>query len=389
MKFVLSSQNVLDYLIEHGLSDCSQKSTSQVEFIEAKNFNLLVTLPEGHKLLVKQEPSNFKGQTAAELFGEWRIKKFLQAFPAFDHWRIFLPELLTYDSENFILVSTYLDNYRDLRDFYSKENIFPTKVATQIGNLLATIHRETWNKESCSQFFDSEVVSEGYRWSSKWSALFLRNLERVGPEVFGHTPTDGLKFIALYQQDQSLEEAIAQLRQTISSHCLTHNDLKLNNILLADDWEQSSGNIVRLIDWERSDWGDPASDLGTVIGSYLRIWLDNLVISNSLTIEESLQLATTPLELLQPSIAALAIGYAKTFPAITQYYADFWSRVVQFAGLTLISGIWAIIQYRKTFNNTGIAMLQVAKVLLCSPESSMPTILGAAADKLTQVNNSA
>lgn len=158
---------------------------------------------------------------------------------------------------------------------------------------------------------------------------------------------------------------------------------------MAQDWEQSSGNIVRLIDWERSDWGDPASDLGTVIGSYLRIWLDNLVINNSLTIEESLQLATTPLELLQPSIAALALAYFESFPEIIEYYADFWRRVMQFAGLTLISGIWAVIQYRKTFNNTGIAMLQAAKILLCSPESSMPIILGAATDKLTQVNDSA
>lgn len=173
MKFVLSSQNVLDYLIEHGLSDCSQKSTSQVELIEAKNFNLLVTLPEDHKLLVKQKPSNFKGQTAAELFGEWRIKKFLQTFPEFDHWRVFLPELLADNSENFILVSSYLDNYRDLRDFYSKENIFPTKVATKIGSFLATIHRKNWNKESYSQFFESEVVSEKYGCSSKLSSLFL------------------------------------------------------------------------------------------------------------------------------------------------------------------------------------------------------------------------
>ena len=35
-----------------------------------------------------------------------------------------------------------------------------------------------------------------------------------------------------------------------------------------------------------------------------------------------------------------------------------------------------MIQYQKTFNNTGIAMLQVAKTLLCRPEQSIPTIFG-------------
>ncbi|MGH2413466.1 MAG: phosphotransferase family protein, partial [Microcystaceae cyanobacterium] len=49
-------------------------------------------------------------------------------------------------------------------------------------------------------------------------------------------------------------------------------------------WQDSSNNIVRLIDWERSAWGDPAFDLGTLITSYLQIWLSSLVISKSLSI---------------------------------------------------------------------------------------------------------
>ena len=47
-----------------------------------------------------------------------------------------------------------------------------------------------------------------------------------------------------------------------------------------------------------------------------------------------------------------------------------------------------MIQYQKTFNNTGIAMLQVAKALLSRPESSMPTIFGATATQLNQINSS-
>lgn len=382
MKFVLSSQNVYDYLIEHGLCDRSHKSPTRIERVAAKNFNLLVTLPEGRKLLVKQEQFNSQGETAGEFFGEWRIKKFLQGFPELDRWRVFLPELLLHDAENSILVSTYLDNYRDLMDFYAKENSFPIKVAAEIGTFLATIHRDTWNEESYRQFFAREVV----RGKPKVSPLLVQSLERIGPEIFGITPTDGLRFFALYQRYDSLGEAIARLRETLSPTCLTHNDLKLNNILLDKDWENSSGNVVRLIDWERASWGDPAFDLGMAIGSYLQTWLGSLVISNSLTIEESLRLATTPLELLQPSIGALALGYFETFPEIVEYRSDFWARVVQFAGLSLIVSILAMIQYQKTFNNMGIAMLQVAKALLCRPESSTATVFGAAAAaKLTQV----
>ncbi|RQH32652.1 hypothetical protein D5R40_22095 [Okeania hirsuta] len=158
--------------------------------------------------------------------------------------------------------------------------------------------------------------------------------------------------------------------------------------LVAQEWENSSGNIVRLIDWERSSWGDPAFDLGTAIGSYLQMWLGSLVISNSLSIEESLKLATTPLELLQPSIAALALAYFDTFPEIVEYRPDFLRRVVQFAGWGLMTGILSMVQYQKTFNNTGIAMLQVAKALLCRPDSSMSTIFGVAIEEVFRSQNS-
>jgi hypothetical protein len=176
------------------------------------------------------------------------------------------------------------------------------------------------------------------------------------------------------------------LGTSVNLSCLTHNDLKLNNILLFKDWQDSSNNIIRLIDWERSAWGDPAFDLGTLIGSYVQIWLASLVISNSLSIEESLRLAITPLELLQPSIGTLTQAYLNTFPEIVKHRPDFLQRVVQFAGFAIIQQIQAMIQYDKSFGNMGIAMLQVAKALLCRPVQSISTIFGAASVELVSLS---
>ncbi|EFA73822.1 conserved hypothetical protein [Raphidiopsis brookii D9] len=383
MKFILSSQNVNEYLIKRKLCDRSLENPG-VEQIQAKNFNLLVTLPEGRKLLVKQEKFiNLEKETVKEFFGEWRIPSFVHNFPELDHWRRFLPELLLYDDENSILVSTYLDNYEDLAKFYSKKNVFPTQVAAQIGSCLATIHRETWNKSIYREFFAQDFARK-----TKVSPLLLNSLEQIGPEIFGLVPMGGLKFFALYQRYDSLEAAVNLLSKTISPICLTHNDLKLNNILLLQKWEDVNENVIRLIDWERSDWGDPAFDLGMAIASYLQTWLGSLVISNSLSIEESLRLATTPLELIQPSIGGLTLAYLEAFPEILKYRPDFLKQVVQLAGFSLITAILAMVQHEKTFNNTGIAMLQVAKALLCRPELSMPTIFGATATQLNQMNSS-
>jgi thiamine kinase-like enzyme len=380
MTFLLSSQNVFEYLAERELCTQVDRDLNQVELKAAKNFNLLLTPLEGRKLLVKQERHNHEGKAAGEFLCEWRIQEFLQEFPELNHFRSLLPEVLHFDKENSILVFRYLDDYRDLMNFYTDENSFPGEIAASLGTLLATIHRDTFNCQEYKDLFSRNLDNS----TTDLVTNLIRGLEKIGPEIFREVPADGLKFFALYQRYDSLGQAIAQLGSALVPSCLTHNDLKLNNILLHINWQQPSNGIVRLIDWERSAWGDPAFDLGTLISSYVQIWLGSLVISNSLSIEESLRLAMTPLEQIQPSIATLVQSYLNTFPDILEHRPDFLQRVVQFAGFALIQQIQAMIHYQKSFGNTGIAMLQVAKTLLCRPEQSVPTIFGITATELTQ-----
>ncbi|MBD2495836.1 phosphotransferase family protein [Nostoc sp. FACHB-280] len=381
MTFTLNSQNVFNYLITKGLCNQSEQPPSNIEPLTAKNFNLLLSLSDNHKLLVKQERHNQEGKAAGEFLAEWRIQEFLQQFPELEKYRPFLPEVLHFDAENSIIVSRYLDDYRDLMECYTKEKSFPTEITREIATILGTIHRDTFNHPEYQEFFAKDAENLMAHQVSR----LIRGLERIEPEIFGVVPGDGLKFFALYQRYDSLGQAIAELGNSVTPSCLTHNDLKLNNILLYKDWQDSSHNIIRLIDWERSAWGDPAFDLGTLIASYVQIWLSSLVISNSLSIEESLRLAITPLELLQPSIGILTQAYFNAFPEIVEHRPDFLQRVVQFTGFALIQQIQGMIQYQKSFGNTGIAMLQVAKALLCRPIQSIPTIFGSAAAELTRL----
>lgn len=387
MAFSLSSKNVFDYLIEQDLCTQEDKALGQVEPKPAKNFNLLVSLSEGRKLLVKQEPYNREGKTAGEFLREWRSHQFFYRFPALSQVQTWLPDVLHFDADRSIMVMHYLDDYRDMIDFYAKENLFPTPIAASVGTILATIHRLTLNHPEYQDYFcqDSEDVSID-------PAALTQGIGRIGPEIFGQVPIDGLKFFALYQRYDSLGQAIAELGNAVQPCCLVHNDLKLNNILMPVDWEQAistaerdrNGTVrLRFIDWERSAWGDPAFDLGSIIASYLGLWLGSLAVSKSIGIEEALRLAMTPLETLQPSIAALITAYFEQFPEILESRPDFLRRSMQFSGLGLIQAIQSILQYQKTFGNAGICMLQVAKTLLCRPEESILTICGVEASALT------
>lgn len=378
MVFLLSSENVFDYLIKHNLLNPSTEKISKIEQLPAKNFNLLVTFEDNSPLLVKQEISDGKGKADGDFLREWQIQELIRQFPQLSHFSKFIPDLIWFDRENSLLVFRYLDNYLDLYYFYAQVNSFPIEIASEIGKIIGILHRDSYNCQNYRKFVftnsDNQIIHQIHRLICSW--------ERIEPEIFGEIPTEALKFFRLYQKYDSLGKAIAQLENAFKPSCLTHNDLKLNNILLKQDWQQRNENILRLIDWERFSWGDPAFDLGTLISSYLQIWLSSLVVSQSLTIEESLESAMVPLEKLQPAIAALQKTYFKVFPEILKHRSDFLERTIQFAGFTLIQQIYARIQFQKSFDNTGIAMLQVAKSLLCRPKQSIPTIFGTTVDQL-------
>ena len=226
--FFLTSHNVFEYLIQHNFCVPSEVNSSQVEPLTAKNFNLLVTFPDRRKLLVKQEKQNLKGKTAGEFLSEYRIQQCLQNFPESKNFSCFLPELLHFDAYNSIIIFNYLNDYRDLMDFYLKESSFPLEIADAVGTVLATIHRDTFNQENQRQFFDSQ---EGVNGAEQVTKL-IQSLEKITPDIFASTPADGLKFFALYQRYDSLGNAIAQLGKSFTPSCLTHNDLKLNRIML-------------------------------------------------------------------------------------------------------------------------------------------------------------
>ncbi|PIG94294.1 phosphotransferase [Gloeocapsopsis sp. IPPAS B-1203] len=381
MEFILSNANVFAYLVSRDL--CTQEeANSKVERKSAKNFNLLVSLSAGRKLLVKQEPFTGQQEVANEFLREWRIHEFIQRFSELGYISAWLPEVIHFDAENSLIVINYLTNYRDLAEFYAQENNFAPDIAGAIGSALATIHGATLNCQEYQEFFVQDTASETER-----ELQLTEGLDKIGPEIFGQVPDDGLKFFALYQRYDSLGQAIAQLSHAYKPCCLTHNDLKLNNILLPLDWENHLQ--IRLIDWERSDWGDPAFDLGSLIASYLLVWLTSLVVSKSIGIEEALRLAMTPLEDLQPSLVALMRSYCERFPEIFELRPDFLPRVMQFTGLNLIKAIQSMLQYQKSFGNTGICLLQVAKSLLCRPEASIRTIFGIEELELTRLVRSA
>ena len=374
MVLSLSSYNVIQYLQNVGLSSSEDGAyaDSELYLSSKKNFNLLVTLSENRQLLVKQERYIENDGNPQEFFNEWLFHQLLQRFPELGNISAIAPLVAHFDAENSIIIRNYLTEYVELASFYQNKLYFPEAIAVAIGTTLGMLHRATFNRQEYRNFMATAPQGQfRYQFYNP-----VQGIGSIGPEIFGMIPTDALKFYVLYQYYESLSAAIAELANEWHPCCLTHNDLKFNNILVHSRWDQLDNCLVRLIDWEACAWGDPAFDLGTLVANYLGIWLHSLIVDPIIELEESLQLAVTPLEVLQPSMLALIRAYLNAYPMIVDYHRDFILRVIRFAGLVLIHQIQEMIQYRKYFDNAGICQLQVAKTLLTRPQESLLTIFG-------------
>ena len=377
-----SSQNIIQYLQQAGLCSPEDGNLNKSVLPENnhKNWNLLVMLADNSQLLIKQERKINHDFSSHELFNEWLFHQLLEKFPVIGNIGAIASSLLHFDQENSILVRSYLSEYVELERFYQQSSIFPTEIARAIGTTLAGLHRATFNKREYRDFMSTAPAGQ-FRYNFYNP---VQGLPSINPETFGIIPTEALQFHLLYQRYETLESAIADLAYQWQPCCLTHNDLQLNNILVHSRWQQLDNCLIRLIDWEACGWGDPAFDLGTLLASYLSIWLSSLIVDSTLELEESLNLAMIPLEVLQPSILALIRSYLHAFPMILEYHQDFIVRVIKFAGLALIQQIQNIIQCQKSFDNRNLCMLEVAKNLLTIPEQSGLTILGISESEIFQ-----
>lgn len=385
MLLSLSSHNVIQYLQDAGLCSPEDGASYESELPESgnKNLNLLVTLAGNRKLLVKQEHNINNDGTPHEFFNEWLFHQLLQQFPVLGNISAIASLVLHFDEENSILVRSYLSEYLELGRLYQNNDTFPESIAAAIGTTLAGLHRTTFQGREYRDFMATAPQGQ-FRYNFYNPA---QGIGSISPEIFGMVPSEALEFYAFYQRYEGLESAIADLAYEWNPCCLTHNDLKLNNILVHSRWDQLDNCLVRLIDWEACGWGDPAFDLGTLLASYLRIWLSSLIVDPTIEIEESMCLAVTPLDVIQPSMVALIQAYLHAFPMILEYRQDFILRVVQFAGLALIHQVQDMIKCRKLFDNSEMCMLKVAKNILTIPEQGLQDILGISESEILQPVN--
>jgi hypothetical protein len=383
----LNSENILQYLVEQRLRAVDAAPPDCVESMSFKNFNLHVSFPD-QQLLVKQERSIDKiGRGGIHLWKEWRLQELMLAFPELSTLQPLVSEVMhfhTDQSTQSTLVLQYFQDFQSLAIVYDQQQ-FAEVIAVALGKVLAQIHQATLNGWQYKTFLVEKCSADAIDLAPNF-----RMLTRIAPEMFGLFCMDGIEFFKYYQRYPQIEQALLALEQAWQPCCLVHRDLQFGNVLVqvaGQPSENLTGEKVqpslRIIDWEMFAWGDPALDVGTVIASYLRLWLGSVVFNRSVDIQTALQQAGTPLISLQPSLIAFCQSYCCYSPTLVAQRPDFLEKAIKLAGFFLVDLVLAKIEDHEPFGNAEVCLLQVAKQLLCQPVQAAPTIFGVSLDDLS------
>lgn len=348
---------------------------------------LLHLTAQNNSFLVKQNRVDSEGRTSGSLITESSVQDLINRFTELASIQPIISEILKFDRQNSAIVAVFYENYISLDDFYEIHNTYDSRIAHMLGVNLATIHQATYKQQQQREYLRQHNIRE----LARKPPGFIRRLNSISPSIFARTCPDGLTFYKLYQRFPSLNQAVIELYDRLQPACVTHNDLTLDNFIIDTQIDLSSDSArirpeqLKIIDWEFISWGDPAADLGMLVSQYLSEWLGSLVADGNLDLNTILRLASCPLEKITPSLQAFLQAYLTQFPEILNYRPDFIRRIVQFAGIGILSRLSYYAEYHFQFDNESICKLQVAKNLLCNPQQAIETLFATTeAELITQ-----
>jgi Phosphotransferase enzyme family len=364
-RVILSEKNLFSYLLDRKICLEDDLSPSKVTPLDGKNFNLKVEFLGGRSLLVKQTTPDFSGSESDGFLGDGTIA--CLATNALKSWQNHTVLPLDRDPANGVLVLPFLNGYESLADYYDRST-FSLEVAQQVGAILGEMHQLTHNQLGVLDILleiDPELEPAAMPY-------FLQSLPPLTPEDFGRIRTDALVFFQAYGKFPQLPEAIAALGEIWQPTCLVHQDLRLENWLIA---ENRSADL-RLIDWEALGWGDPLADLGHLLAEYLSLWTDSIPRTSGIAISERLAQADLPLSQLQPSLGAVIAGYRQAFPEIVSARSNWLEIVGRYCGRALIEHIVVRMQYMLPIDSVSLCNLQLGNSLLCQSQKAVSTLFG-------------
>lgn len=258
----LTASNIFHYLRDVGLA-CAQDIVDDgftVREIGRRNRNFHIIRSAGRSLFVKQVPAVI-AETTLSFAREAACAQLAAQDAACSSLRAVMPSLLRYDPVRHVLVYAAIDDGVSLNEWVARQGEAGEAVTDALAATLAAVHAET-SRSSGIQSLGKVLTGE-----PPWICIIGEQAETVMPNMSGGVR----EIVAQLRATPELLHGLAQLGQQWPRRCLSHGDLKWDNVMVV---EQPGGErALRLIDWELGNLGDPLWDVAGALCAYFQHWL--------------------------------------------------------------------------------------------------------------------
>jgi hypothetical protein len=257
----LTATNVFHYLRDVGLADAGDivDDAFCVREIGRRNRNFHIIRTPGRSLFVKQVPAVI-AETSLSFAREAACAQLAAQDPACASLRAVMPTLRRYDNRRHVLVYDAIDDGASLTEWIARHGEVGEAVTDALAATLAAVHVETRASGTIATL--APVLSG----EPPWIFIIGEQAETVMPNMSGGVR----EIVAQLRATPELLVGLSQLGKQWPQRCLTHGDLKFDNVMVV---ERGDERALRLIDWELGNLGDPLWDVAGAIGAYFQLWL--------------------------------------------------------------------------------------------------------------------
>jgi hypothetical protein len=350
---MLSELQAVGYLLQHRImtsADVVQRGVV-LQDLSRRNRNFSLEVREGAAYFLKQSDSRQSRKTIAREAACYRLLWMYAADFASKH----MPALLWFDSSEDLLVLEFLDAVEPLGVVNVRDSAQMVRCAAELGRALACLHtcRVDWPP-------DLEVPLPWVLGVCRPSTMLLAELSSTA-----------MLALKIVQQIPDLVECFARLSRSCALSTPLHGDIRWENCVV-----RTAGSDVGhlyLLDWELAGLGDPCLDVGTVFAEYLRSWVRSLPVMPSLSLAQSLGLATCPLPTIQQAISAFWKSYCQNSSALRDDTGLV--RCIEWSAARLVQAAIESAQASAQLSGTDIYTLQLAANILKGPRQAARDLL--------------
>lgn len=355
--------NLPHYLAARGLITWEEIVSGDFQIQESgrRNRNYKVLRGDLPGLFVKQVPM-IAGETVASMYREAACYEMTEGTEAFAVMRPLIPRLLDYDSRRHCLVTQLLPEGEALSTAHYRLNAFPLDIAALTGAALGKVHHTT------SFLMTAGKDLPTFPRQPHWVLSVARNAESTR-----YAEPGMMQAAAAVRSVPAVVAGLAALHQNWRYSALINGDVKWDNLLLQSTPEKR----LFVLDWELSDIGEPAWDIGSALAAYLQYWI-MLLGADASTLDTRALMLSAPhrLETVTPAIAEVWKAYVRERGWSEQVAMAELRHTVGHVAARLILTTFEMGHQAPHLNRSMALLLQFATALFTTPEQAAHDLLG-------------